>query len=352
MTDGQSAVGYGPAMLLLLLACTPDPSVIRVPVSTLTGEATWAVDFDEASEAEGFADCSYTRAFDGIEDRSVPWLCPECESMYRLDVELVSGDACSTLVSPDGIDTLEWHGASTDQWLRGSENVLLSEQGSVVAGPDGLGWTNETEWLQLGDATVRFTVDGFFTEGRGKGDPWHGGAPHEGKYLCGWPDAEPPAWEGPWTVEVGQTLPDGWLRDQCLENLRLHDFSGRWLVIDVSAMDCPPCQDMAAGERAFIETLAREGVDLEVVTLLAPSLSDPLGQTSLSMQLEWVSAFQLQSPVLADRGWGAWVLGAALGQDFAYPAWAVVSPDLEVVAVGTGFGGWDLFRPYLGAQGR
>ena len=44
----------------------------------------------------------------------------------------------------------------------------------------------------------------------------------------------------------------------CLENLRLHDFSGRWLVIDVSAMDCPPCQDMAAGERAFIETLARE----------------------------------------------------------------------------------------------
>ena len=67
-----------------------DP-VVTGERATLEGDVTWAVDFGPDSEAAGMADCSYTRHYSGAEDRSAPWLCPECDTVFQLDVELTSG---------------------------------------------------------------------------------------------------------------------------------------------------------------------------------------------------------------------------------------------------------------------
>ncbi|MFT4623411.1 MAG: hypothetical protein ACI8PZ_002067 [Myxococcota bacterium] len=334
----------------LILACVPDTSAPLAAVVTLTGEATWTADFDAAAEAAGLVDCSYTRAYDGSEDRSVPWLCPGCDAMFRLDTELVRGEPCHKSVSSLPVDALEWHGPAGEGWRRAGPNLPLSRQGTAPPDADVRRWTNSTDWVAAAAGQVRFTVDGTFREGEGRGDPWHGNRPQRGEYGCGWPRADPPAWEGPWTVREGKTLPDGWFEDQCFETVRLHDFAGRWLIVELSALDCPPCQDMAAGEAAFVEAMAAEGITVEVITLLVPSLGDPFGDTAAEQQIAWAATYGLRSPVLADRGWGPWVLGDALDGGLSFPAWAVVDPSLEVVAVGSGFGGWDRFRPYLSAD--
>ena len=56
--------------------------------ATVSGEITWTVTFDETAKAAGATDCTYTRQYQGVEDRSAPWLCPACEVMFRADVQI------------------------------------------------------------------------------------------------------------------------------------------------------------------------------------------------------------------------------------------------------------------------
>ncbi len=43
---------------------------------------------DATAEAAGATDCSYTRHYEGEEDTSLPWFCPECEVMFTATVEM------------------------------------------------------------------------------------------------------------------------------------------------------------------------------------------------------------------------------------------------------------------------
>ena len=49
----------------------PTPTL---PGRSLTGQATWWLDFDETAEANGYVDCFYSRSFEGLEynDQSYP----------------------------------------------------------------------------------------------------------------------------------------------------------------------------------------------------------------------------------------------------------------------------------------
>src|SRR5262245_46892447 len=58
--------------------------------ATISGDATWQVTFDDAAKAVGATDCSYTRHYEGVEDRSAPWLCPACEVIFHADVQMTS----------------------------------------------------------------------------------------------------------------------------------------------------------------------------------------------------------------------------------------------------------------------
>jgi hypothetical protein len=134
-------------------------------------------------------------------------------------------------------------------------------------------------------------------------------------------------------------VPDGIFKDACEETVRIHDFAGSYFFVDMSARDCPPCQQMAGGEAAFIETMKAQGIDVHVITLLAPSLGVPLGETTTTMLQQWIDGYELPSPVLADRGWGLTIFLQAI-EDPGYPSWVLVAPDLTVVDFGTGFAGW------------
>jgi hypothetical protein len=301
------------------------------------GAVSWSVSFDD-----GRASCDYTRSYSGIEDRSQPWLCPECEVVYKVDVSMSNQDCYDQIGGGSAPNPTEWLGYGGGVWYRGgAENYLLSEQGTVGVQDGVLTPENTTDWTELdGGGSFKLEVTGALTESVATGDPMHGfTAP--ASYACGWPKADPAPYTGDHRLLVGATVPDGFFNDTCGEPVRLHDFAGDYLVIDISAVDCPPCQDMAAQEPAFVATMDAAGLPTHVITLLAPSLSDVLSTSSSSVLSDWENTFDLHAPVLADRGWGYWVAGDALGEAFAYPTWIVVGPDLTVLQMGTGFGGWD-----------
>lgn len=308
---------------------------------TLSGDVTWQVTFDAAAKAAGATDCSYTRHYEGFEDRSAPWLCPSCEIMFLANVTLSAGlEDCYKQVTSAPPAAKEWIGYGNGVYYRGLGGPM-TEQGTAGVTAADVQTTNKVEGL---DAPVGgklgFDVSGKLTLGADDGDVLNGFVP-PATYACGWPKANPPEYTGDWLLKKGGVLPDGLFLDACGEAVRLHDFQGTYLVVDMSAMDCPPCQSFASEEEKFVTDMAAQGVTVHVVTLLAPSLNNVVGTTTKSNLNTWINNFKLTSTVLGDRGWGLSMFEPAIGADqVGYPSYAIVRPDLTVLDFTTGYGGF------------
>lgn len=342
-------------MLLLawLAACAPD-AARPVSLATLDGRFTWTIDFDDAARASGHEPCSYTRVYSGEEDVSVPWLCPDCDITWRATVAMTPDDqACYAQISEVPPEPVEWLGLGDEQWWRGNENTLLAAVGPFEQDDDALTVSYDLEWKPLqadGSSTAdagsyQLSMTGDATLGTGRGDPWHGYRPPE-TYTCGWPDRDPPAFDGPWVLERGRLLPDGAFLDRCDEALRLHDLVGSWIVVDIAAKDCGPCQTMALDAPAFLETVDEP---LIVVTLLTKSLVAQLEPTDRSDIDAWADAFDVSMPVVRDRGWGYWIGLASFGSAAAWPTTIVVGPDGRVRDMWVGYYGWERVRQVIDA---
>jgi peroxiredoxin len=97
---------------------------------------------------------------------------------------------------------------------------------------------------------------------------------------------------------VGQVASDFTLVDQFGDDLRLHDFCGRAVVLVASAMWCGPCQS-EAGELAGLYR-QYEDQGLMVITLLG---EDYGGRTPDQGDLQdWANSFGIDHPVVADPG--------------------------------------------------
>jgi len=315
---------------LLFAACTAPELAVDRPLDTLSGSATWQWTFDDGSS------CTYTRQVDGSEDRSAPWLAPDGE-LFRVAVTM-EGDRCARRVGIDAASALEHHGLSAEGWRRGGVDEPLHLQ---ALADDATGWQSSyvSGEVEVPEGLARFEVHADFVRGSGRGDPLHGYTPAAAP-SCGWSLDQVPPYRGDHRLVVGGEVPDALLDDACGETVRLHSLTGRYLVVDLAAMDCGPCQAMASGEPAFRASLAEDGVLVDTVTLLAPSLSAPWDAASEAERAEWAEAFGLHGPVLGDRSWGAVVVGEAVG-GLAYPSWVLVAPDRTVIEVGAGFSGWD-----------
>jgi len=350
-------------LLLLLAACGSDPKDDSgVPTATDTatdststptasmlatvdGEVTWTVDFGPDSEAAGLTDCAYTRHYTGSADDSAPWLCPACDEVFVVDVEFTAGlDDCYASVSSTAPLEVEYLGYGGGVWYRGSGS-WLTERGPAEVDGDTLTVSQEVSPEESG-GDYSFAIAGALTLGATEGVSFHGSAATE-TYACGWPKADPAPYEGDYVGVPGAMLPDGVFHDVCEEPVRLHDFAGSWLVVDISAMDCPPCQDAAETEEAFVEEMAAAGIPVKVITLLAPSLSDSAGTPTQRELQDWIDSFGLTSPVLADRVWGLSVVGQQIPDDFGYPTMVVVDPQLTIVDVQVGFGSWTEFAELI-----
>ncbi len=316
----------------------PYPPAVLMPTETLAGPISWTLDF-EASD-----DCGYSRSYSGVEDRSIPWACPTCEHIYMADLTIAHSE-CRARITAEEASLTEWLGFGADAWYRASSpSYPLSEQGAATVSAVDVAVssvsppaTSET----TGD-TYTLSTEGTLLRGEIVSDPWHGLKPPDA-YVCGWPKADPPDYAGDYLLDVGKPVPDAIFMDRCAQGLRLADLEGRYVVLSVGAMDCGPCQSAAAGEEAFVADLAKAGVEVMVVTLLAPTLDDVLGETSVNQLTDWTESFALSGPVVWDRGWGVWVVGEALGNNFAYPAWVVLTPTGKVLSLSSGFGSWDEF---------
>ncbi len=317
---------------------------------TISGDVTWHVSFDDTAVAAGAIDCQYTRHYEGQEDASARWLCPSCEVMFRATVEMAEGlDDCYSQVSDAAPAAAEWIGYGGGRWHRSVEGPT-TDQGSVDIQSRAITTKNVVKSLDaLAGGKMSFHIEGGLALSEGEGDKLHGFVP-PASYACGWPKSDAPPYEGDWTLSDGATVPDGLFYDACEEVVRLQDFAGSYLIIDMAARDCPPCRAMAGDEEAFVADMAAEGIDVRVITLLAPSLADTLGTTTTEMLQGWIDNYELTSPVLADRGWGLAMFGPLFGDPASYPSWVIVRPDLTVLGSGQGFADFEEHKTAIEAD--
>jgi len=333
-----------------LAGCHSDSDGLGVPrdpvdeeVISAAGDVTWTVVFDDEAHAAGLADCSYTRTYDLAEDRSVPWLCVDCDLQLVGSTAMSEEDAACyrtlTGVDPATQERIGW----SDGTLRRAilPFAPLVEAGTAIVTDATVDLASDSGPLDASTGGVTITSAGTLALGVAPGDPMHGLTPPI-TYECGWPAPDPPPYTGDYQLEQGEIVPDGLFLDACDEGFRLHDVKGAYAVIEISAADCAPCQTMASTADSGLVPLEEADIEIAVVTLLAPSLAAPLSPSEPALISAWNDTFEPHGPVVGDRGWGFAVAASQWGYEIVYPTWIVVSPKLQVLDYGQGFPGWDV----------
>ena len=126
---------------------------------------------------------------------------------------------------------------------------------------------------------------------------------------------------------VGQVAKNFTLKDQHGEDVRLHDFCDRAVVLVVSAAWCGPCQSEAQWLAQMHDKYEDRG--LVVVTLLAENTSS---QAPNSGDLSgWNNmAGYTRTPVLADPNWG---ISNRFEKDGYIPTVSLIGPGMQVKKV-------------------
>lgn len=332
VVDTVSPVDVAPATDVV----QPVEQIIR-----MNGTIVWTVDFSAEAEAEGYEDCSYEMTYEAFEDPSSPWLCVSCTQVFRASAQVVTGgEECHGQLGESPSELTEWFGQGGGEWY-------WSDALAFVMQVQGGGSFTDQNWTVNGsnEGTVGLSLP--FT--RNSTGSLSISLVNEGvdyaltlpeSYSCGWPQADPPAYEGPFTLVEGQTLPDGVFIDQCGEAVRLHDLTGTYFILEIGALDCDPCQDSAALIGQFLSAMDDRGIPVQMVTMLVPSIYQAEGSVSQESVVQWANAFSLENPVLVDRGYTQVVAGSHFGTGLGYPTTVLVSPSLKVFRMSNGFSGW------------
>jgi hypothetical protein len=327
-----------------------------VDAHLLHGEITWTLSFDETAAKAGFGDCDYTRTYSGLQFLDQPWLCPECTHQVEGTAVMTEGfEDCYEAVFGGTADRTEYWGLTWPEgggegaFFRGAtENYGIGElctfEATGLDQPFELGWEASYALSDLGlsePGSVTLTATGTATltvsDSVGLEDIRQ---PRPGPYRCGWPTDNPGDLETDWVMAMDATLPTAWLEDECGELVDLWDFYGRYIILDSTQSDCGFCLQMAEQAPAFLARMEAQGVPAVFVSMLGDGLSDVIGEPSDSTFQDYLDAYG-GDPLLKDRGYGYAMFGAYLGDELGYPAWAIVRPDMSVMAVETGFSSWD-----------
>jgi hypothetical protein len=319
---------------------------------SLTSEVVWTLSFDEDAEANGFTDCSYARLYSGQSRADVPWLCSECDEIFEGTATMTEGVDCySQIVSEPEETRTEMWGVSGDGLYRSgaSQAPMGALTTFEVTESDGL-WTAAVEWssdYELTDGgNMNLSASGEVSWAEDSShqfdDPW---GPRAEPYACEWECNDPGSLELDYDLELGDTLPNARLEDVCGEKVDLWDFAGSYLVLDSSQSDCGPCRSMAEQEQEFIDQMRAAGIPVRVITLLGNGLADPYGTPDQETLDSWVETYALTEPVLKDRGYAYALfpefLSDEFDEDFGFPAWIVVSPEMKLLHGNVGFSSWE-----------
>lgn len=129
-------------------------------------------------------------------------------------------------------------------------------------------------------------------------------------YTGGWPIAACRNDPEPSGNRVGQVAESFSLMDQHGDPVRLHDFCDRKVIMASSAVWCIPCQEEALLLQRMYEEYADDG--LMVITLLGEDTE--FNTPSLAILQEWVSEFDLTTPVLQDTSFSVTLSYSATAQ--------------------------------------
>ena len=342
-------------LLLLMISCLPrehNPSDLwgEGPLAvSIASEITWSLDFDRDAERLGLEDCTYTREYLGEQILDQDYLCPECDVQTNGVAEMISGESCFELISSDDGTRLESWGFSYDERdvyrsVTSQYSLLelfdVSVTGEYLDSP--VFWQVDYE---LGEGNMRLTASGVWSywtdESRRLDNPW---APIPTS-SCGWGNTGPVVVPSSYDVAIGEPFPNLRLNDQCGDPVDLYSFAGSWVVLDATQPDCGPCQNMAAASGEFLNSLRREGVEVNMISLMGKGLDEPWASPSRGIVKDWVEYFALNDPVLIDRGAGMALLPeffeTEYDSSFGYPAWVILDPDMNVVRGFMGFSSFD-----------
>jgi len=352
--DGGDDTGDLPA---LQESCTTGEDPVEaepILAKRITAEVTWNLAFDATAEADGYVDCSYTRTYEGLQVLDLDYTCPTCSVIVRGEATLIDGADCHAQINGGEAELTR-----TELWGIGDEGLTLYRAGRdqfplgdlatfelpVVEGESSLvAWDSTAETdsggvMELSAAgALTLSTDDSVTV-----TPPFGA--RAAPYGCGWECNDPGTLELDYTLEIGGTLPNVRLDDACGEAVDLWDFYGSYIVLDLSQPDCGPCQAMAQQEHEFIQEMRRKGIPVRVVTLMGVGLSYPYLTPEPEALQDWIDAFALTEPVLADRGYGYALFSRSTeelaGESFGYPTWAIIDPQMRLQKVSVGFGSFD-----------
>ena len=321
--------------LLLLAACSESPKMMTAAqLSTATGSVTETLVVKAKSST-----CTFTLDLAGVEDASAPWLCPDCQILYRAPMNITSGADCLGGFFANGVPPDYFFG-----WTAGGKfhSSLGYNYASLELGTATTSGSMVTVDLSLDNADATISGSASFKLANKDGDKLDGWTP-AAHYSCGWPKTNPPAFAGKYAVAGGDPLPDAVLADQCGDNVRLQDLLGRYLVLTMNQTKtgCGPCDMAVAGQPMFEADMKTLGVETLVVSLMVPAYTDA-GLTVGKLDLQnWLTGHPNQGVLLADRGYGPSVLGPwAAGGDvtqIGYPSFGLVAPDGTLLTASVGF---------------
>jgi len=328
--------------------------VAELPSTRVSSTITWTLDFDAEAEAAGAEDCSYTRVYEGLQRFGWEHLCPTCDFIARGDASMTDGLDCYAQISSTAAEvrTELWgieggtklHRSGRDQFPLPTVLAELAEP-SIDGAAVPVSWSSQDNALTSGGTfalaatgTVSWAVD----ESTLQADPW---GPRGEAYACGWECEDPGDLVGVAPLALGETVPRGRFRDQCGETVDLWDFHGSYLVIDAAQPDCGPCRAMADSHGPFVQQMREAGIPVRVITLMGNGLSASWETPSESVVADWVEAYGIEDPVLADQAWALSFFPTFIdgysGEDYGYPAWIVVDPELRPIHGNVGFSSWD-----------
>jgi len=141
-----------------------------------------------------------------------------------------------------------------------------------------------------------------------------------------WYSEVPPSSLSEQGFREGDVPPDFRMIDQLGDEVSLWQFYGHLIIVDISALWCGPCQDLAEEVEHTQEAYADDGVTY--MTLLPENLTnDPPTLDELEY---WADAFGISAPVLSDdEEWSYNVVTP--GSTSGFPRLMLIGRDMRII---------------------